>query len=1363
MSYALLVGQFLVTWLFFVGIITAVVFLTNIDWARPQFEQLLSQSIKRKVKLGRMTWNLGLNGMAIAAHNVQVKENNGQPFLEAGPSELGVAFLPLMQGRLIIKHIKMQKPEVWATRLTRDNWNFSDLVKPGPDIRFVDAEQGRLHIIDRSQKRACFAPYDLVDVGLKLTLPHKDRRWPVFFSCSLPRDGYVTRIKLTAIGRGSFDDWQTDDLSFNLNAERVNPRDLEPLGKSLKELGGLYDLKVTGGGTLASGIAANATARISDMVIHTQTAGTLKAEQAVCSTSLNLNSKRLTWRDFNLSFGNVAIRSQGELANWQEAQPDYQADVKGQIQDLKQLSANFFGGPATASDTSSQTSPGSNDASALLALLDLKKLTGKAEFDILVHGKNTNPQLSTNIKASEVSTAELLEKGPLKHFPWLAKLLAQESSKLKGEVKIADNQRVDLPSADITAGKGGMHISGYWDKQADKAQFKFSGQRIDLAALLHSLKSSKEFTQFLERRTAIRSAAGLSAAGAVDIDGTFEGGESARKLTVNASLKNASFAVPARNFHAGQLNGRIHFDGSSVHISDLSGLLGQAKFSLDGLLATEEHKPSSLNFHGQDVNLDNLNAAMQTFELSMPILSEHQLYGHVKQLTLRIAGPADNPQVGLTMEPDDLYYQAPGVSRPLRATGGSIAYDHDELVLREVPLVSHNNQLLTNLDIANLSTTSDLKRVKVKSTGVELADVNYYLSSALMPPVLRKGYQDFLQRFQLSNARGKAYGNLLWQAKGRDGFDLDGVVGLYNTSLKVGNAGWPLERVSGILAASGEELLVQDISGSIGGNSFNLDGHVTNYRSESASWQTELRANVTPERVLRLVPDLAQQFGGKITTNRPLTLRAMVAGDFQSDTIVFGLRASPDDHLRIITPFGVVAQPANQPITLDGSLQLDNGKAGSVQLNNANLIVGTSLLQAKGKYSWFDPASRKQPALSLDISAPNPVPAQTVAAVLNLPGKSDKVGGTVKGELSTAGPINQLTSKGFMSFQKLTLPEFNIFESSGRVETPGWSFDGSDLSKTAKAGSQTNLHIDTARLASLETKDVDAKLVLEAGSSESQPSQRVVLRNGQAHVAGGTFAGDGWVDLKDHNWHLEAQLNKVQASSLVSQLMGHPGELSGEADARLVLDSTGCDYKEIVRNCDGKFNLTVESGKVTRFGPLQEKLTQANLIQSGVFGFNFNNLLQSVVPVRTGEFKDLDAALSVSSGIIKIEQLKFNGDDMRLRAAGTINPNLKTISLEVAGNVPRVSTSVLSGAVGEMSRGLSIQKLLSLLTAHKLENLPPLPLLGDIADDRPRAFTFRVIAPMDNSHLIGQSIQKSFHWLPSHPNASAHPVPSLTN
>ncbi|MBS1996715.1 MAG: hypothetical protein JSS86_10405, partial [Cyanobacteria bacterium SZAS LIN-2] len=87
--------------------------------------------------------------------------------------------------------------------------------------------------------------------------------------------------------------------------------------------------------------------------------------------------------------------------------------------------------------------------------------------------------------------------------------------------------------------------------------------------------------------------------------------------------------------------------------------------------------------------------------------------------------------------------------------------------------------------------------------------------------------------------------------------------------------------------------------------------------------------------------------------------------------------------------------------------------------------------------------------------------------------------------------------------------------------------------------------------------------------------------------------------------------------------------------------------------------------------------------------------------------------------------------------------------------------SMVGGRFGNITRGITVSKLLSRITFGRLENLPALPLIGDIASDKPRTFSFKVDAPATDAKQITRTIEKSFKWLPNKQSASAHPVPGI--
>jgi uncharacterized protein involved in outer membrane biogenesis len=300
--------------------------------------------------------------------------------------------------------------------------------------------------------------------------------------------------------------------------------------------------------------------------------------------------------------------------------------------------------------------------------------------------------------------------------------------------------------------------------------------------------------------------------------------------------------------------------------------------------------------------------------------------------------------------------------------------------------------------------------------------------------------------------------------------------------------------------------------------------------------------------------------------------------------------------------------------------------------------------------------------------------------------------------------------------------------------------------------------ISSCRYHNLPIKDASADLLLIASSSDLIS----VLSNGKATAGGGDIIMSGSYDWTSHRLTAKGTATRVKAAVIADELFAHPGEISGVADANIDV-STDCDnYNSAISNLSGQGQVTLRSGNISRFGQLQAKITQANLLRQGLFGFNLNNLLQSVYPVRTGQFHDLTGKFNIDKGVITVGEIRYNGDDMRLWGNGKANLTLDTLSIEIAGKIPRVTTSVIGGPVGEMSRALTFQKVMDVVTLHQLEALPSLPVFGEFAsDNKPRTFGFKVVAPLDNPKMLAQSIEKSFHWLAPKPAASAHPVPGL--
>ena len=105
-----LILKFLALWAGSIAVLVLVALLVDINWAKPRLESGLGQTLHRKIKLGHLRWHLGLNGLMILTRSLSINEMDGEPFLNARGSNIGLAFVPIaLCSKLIIKHLQIDQ------------------------------------------------------------------------------------------------------------------------------------------------------------------------------------------------------------------------------------------------------------------------------------------------------------------------------------------------------------------------------------------------------------------------------------------------------------------------------------------------------------------------------------------------------------------------------------------------------------------------------------------------------------------------------------------------------------------------------------------------------------------------------------------------------------------------------------------------------------------------------------------------------------------------------------------------------------------------------------------------------------------------------------------------------------------------------------------------------------------------------------------------------------------------------------------------------------------------------------------------------------------------------------------------------
>lgn len=1450
--------KFFALWLSSLVILVVIALLSNIEWARRHIATALCQSFHRNVTLGHLSWSFGLQGLSIDTDRLEIKDRDGGPFIIAGKSEIGIAFLPLLQQKLVVKHLQFTKPEVWAVQFNEKNWNFSDLLTEGPEIHMLQIENGVLHLRNSKhsklgsgsatektipvaftaavpslndvpiqkygrdnadpdsasaekarsqgsaieeqrakdhlagntseaehakhsvpkQETADWNEYTLRNIKLSVTFPRGKRNWPLYASFKVPlKDpkigSYETGVTLSATGSGAYEDWQKNKYKIDLKLEKFDPSKFRPFLTNLPAVSGLSNFEIKGEGVFNEGFIARAKGNVDTLVIPTGKEKDLELDHSKISSMLIIDPKIFKWEDLRVLLGNWELESSGQLENWQRKNNHYEARVGGKLNDLSGFFnkvVSKFAPPQEKTDTAEQKLPGGLKPTQ-------NKLAGSATIELHLAGDEKQQNIATDIKANGVPLTELVESG--KGGKFLESLNIDPSAPITGELKIDQNKKITLKDIQIPMDDTSVKLSGYIDEPNDKTEIDFQSEKLSFETFKKRIGPDNDILKALSGGKG--KSRPLVVSGRMNVKGSYKLIEGKQSLLMDSKLDNMSFSNDAGVIFS-SVSGEIKYDGDRVKVSKLKGRIpagvdkNPGDILIDGLFTTDKSGRFQLDMKGHDIVVSQLKDWLTRFGMKLPQNYADRLAGEVRELKAHVDGTESHYNLNFSMNPNELVVMLPGranenQSQQFRFSSGLITYANSELNLKDVVVTSRGGKMTVTGAMSGAIDALRIKQVRVKSEGFELADLQGAFKAGAVPAakVKRASYPalpDLFVPSSGSSLHGKVYGDMVLVQNGSD-INVDGVVGFHNAGGRFGSTGMQVEKLTGLAAISRSQIVLQDTSGQLGQSTFSLDGVISNYRSPNYTWEGQLRGQFFPDEVEKLADNLGHGIEVASSSNDAIGLRVSGGGDKDKADIKFRGRAKKGQGLYLKTAFGTFTQPKGHPLFFNGSMNL-NQETSQLVLPDFNIISGEDashgdLLHGSGMFQWASETAEKPASIAFSLSTPQPVKLVTIAEIIGQKGKgsaSNDIGGYSQVNLKVEGPVNDLVLNGNVALDKVSLPGVHMDNLSGKLDLPNWHLNQTD--KEATTSSSAKLTVSNMSFGGLLMKDASATLSLDS-------TKGIVMKDGQAQVAGGKLTMKGFYNPQNQKYHSDINISKLVVDQFVKDVMDNSSGVTGLADLSLTLEGEN-EAVTIIGNkageqwfkhMNGTGKFSIYQGSVANFGKLQEKLNAANFIQQGLFGFNVNNLLQAMMPVNSGQFNEISGKIEIGNGNIDFDEVRFDGENLRMRAAGKFDAMNHKLDFDVAGNVPRVSSSIIPGAIGDMSRKITLQRMFRIVTFRKLKDLPALPLLGDIANDDPRAFRFEVLASADNQKLITQSVEKSFKWLPNRPLASPHPVPGM--
>jgi hypothetical protein len=215
--------------------------LLNADAFRTRIEASLTQSLGRKVTIGKLELSLLSGGLL--AENAVVADDprfSTLPFIDAASVKIGVEILPLLLSRQVhIRSFTLQSPKVQVIRAANGTWNYSTIgansatpaartpdanqTLPDVSVAHIDVTHGRVTVTALPAAGVSAAPpsriYD--QVNLAVTDFSFAKSFPFTVSAHLPGDGTVD-LK-GAAGPINQQDASATPFSGHLELKHIDP------------------------------------------------------------------------------------------------------------------------------------------------------------------------------------------------------------------------------------------------------------------------------------------------------------------------------------------------------------------------------------------------------------------------------------------------------------------------------------------------------------------------------------------------------------------------------------------------------------------------------------------------------------------------------------------------------------------------------------------------------------------------------------------------------------------------------------------------------------------------------------------------------------------------------------------------------------------------------------------------------------------------------------------------------------------------------------------------------------------------------------------------------------------------------------
>lgn len=854
------------------------------------------------------------------------------------------------------------------------------------------------------------------------------------------------------------------------------------------------------------------------------------------------------------------------------------------------------------------------------------------------------------------------------------------------------------------------------------------------------------------------------------------------KATTTGYIKDfRGVSLKAKGFYgdAKALSGEINFDDKVTSLKNIEGSILDQKFLVNGSI--RKNGLINIQANGNNLNVDKLKELVDN---SPELAKLAAITGQIKKAEGRI-------NLNLTLKgknEEDLFDKAEvkinGVSFihndigfPVKVNSGKFLVDKEKLVIQE--------PIDVNILDSKTRVQGEVTNLKNKTPNYDLSIFSNDINLTKIPELEKTKFaQGDLKK--LLNVFDKYEGKANVDIKVKKDRIIIQKINFSQAKVRYKPLNVPVQIEKAELKTQGNDFAINNFRGKLDGSTVSMKGYIRNYLKKT-KYDINLDAKISSKTVNKYInPNLSTPL--KIKGLIPLKLK--ISGD--KNAVRFAGNAIIDKESSFFILEG--SQKLDRIIDFDVEKTKDS-------LNMLKLLVFTiseagkeKILEANGKISGL--STGRENIESFSIVAKKPVRIDLFNMFLE-PEKDKPMveSGTIEGALTLKGNIQSPTALGKIILRDVKVPSYLLDIDYGDISfnkdailirNSKLKFNGNNLIVDAKLDnvleqpiivrdiilSMNNLNLDnikenesgrkqsyvnlspvvvedgkfnvnSVKVSNLILNDVD-------GTFKFSPDWILSIPSIKFGVSGGSAQAKASYNLRTTDLEAKGELREIQANPVATAMLNLRDEVYGTLNGSFQFSTHGEGRKEKIGNSNGYVKVHVEKGHLVRLGSLEYLLRAANVVQSGIAGFNLNNVVDLVVPEKTGYFDVLDGDVKIENGVLKTDGISSTGKNLSLYIRGWMDMSTNYADMTVLGRLSK-DVSGLLGPIGS----LSINTFINFIPGvgffpdepdkgiiNTIPGLDKIPLLGLGGDKKYRRFVVEI-----EGDLYSENAVKSFRWV----------------